>query len=68
LTETQKANNTKKSRTRSRVEHIFGFIEMSVNGMYLCQVGIKRIKSAVGLMNLTYNIFRKIQLNSIVMG
>jgi len=68
LSETQKASNTEKSRTRSRVEHIFGFIEMSMNGMYLCQVGIKRIKSAVGLMNLTYNMFRKIQLDSIAMG
>jgi len=25
-------------------------------------VGIKRIKSVIGLMNLTYNMFRKVQL------
>lgn len=62
LTEEQKTNNTQKSRTRSRVEHIFGFMEMSMNGMYLCQTTIKRINAAVGLMNLTYNMFRKIQL------
>jgi IS5 family transposase len=58
LTQEQKDNNTQKSR----VEHIFGFMEMSMNGMYLCNIGKKRIEAAIGLMNLTYNMFRKIQL------
>ncbi len=62
LTEDQKLSNTQKSRTRSRVEHIFGFMEMSMNGMYLYQRTIKRINAAIGLMNLTYNMFRKVQL------
>jgi transposase, IS5 family len=62
LTETQKESNTEKSRIRSRVEHIFGFMEMSMNEMYLNNIGIKRIKAIIGLMNLTYNMFRKIQL------
>jgi IS5 family transposase len=62
LTQEQKDNNTQKSRTRSRVEHIFGFMEMSMNGMYLCCIGKKRIEACIGLMNLTYNMFRKIQL------
>lgn len=62
LTEEQKSNNTAKSRVRSRVEHIFGFMEMSMNGMYLSQTTFKRINAAIGLMNLTYNMFRKIQL------
>jgi len=65
LTEEQKASNREKSRVRSRVEHIFGFMEMSMNGMYLYNIGIKRITGIVGLMNLTYNMFRKIQLQSI---
>ncbi|MFV0565854.1 MAG: hypothetical protein ACK5NB_08485 [Flavobacteriaceae bacterium] len=47
---------------RSRVEHIFGFMENSMNGMYLYNIGMKRIKAIIGLMNLTYNMFRKIQL------
>jgi IS5 family transposase len=34
LTEEQKANNTEKSRFRSRVEHIFEFMEMLMNEMY----------------------------------
>lgn len=62
LTEEQILTNTEKSRIRSRVEHIFGFMEMSMNGMNLNQIGFKRINAAVGLMNLTYNMFRKIQI------
>ena len=62
LTDEQKANNTVKSRIRSRVEHIFGFMENSMNEMYLYNIGIKRISAIIGLMNLTYNMFRKIQL------
>ena len=62
LTTEQKDNNTEKSRVRSRVEHIFGFMEMSMNGMYLSNIGEKRIKSIIGLMNLTYNMFRKLQI------
>ena len=62
LTEEQKENNRIKSKVRSRVEHIFGFMEMSMNGMYLYNIGIKRITAVVGLMNLTYNMFRKLQL------
>jgi IS5 family transposase len=62
LTEEQKQNNCQKSKTRVRVEHIYAFMEMSMNGMYLYAIGKKRIKALVGLINLTYNMFRKIQL------
>jgi IS5 family transposase len=62
LTEQQKASNREKSRTRSRVEHVFAFMEMSMNWMYLYNIGKKRITAAIGLMNLTYNMFRKVQL------
>jgi hypothetical protein len=78
LTEEQIASNREKSRVRSRVEHIFGFMvaelsrsmEMSMNGMYIHSIGIKRATAIIGLMvtepcrsmNLTYNMFRKIQL------
>ena len=66
LTDGQKANNTEKSRFRSRVEHIFGFMEMSMNGMYIQCIGIRRATGIIGLMNLTYNMFRKIQLDAIM--
>lgn len=64
LNEEQKKSNQQKSKTRARVEHIFGFMEMSMNGMYINSIGIKRAKGNVGLMNLTYNFFRKIQLQA----
>jgi IS5 family transposase len=35
LTEAQKSNNTKKSKTRARVEHVFGFMEQSMNGLMI---------------------------------
>ena len=58
LTEQQKANNTIKSKTRARVEHVFGFMEQSMNGLVLRSVGIKRAKGIIGLINFTYNLFR----------
>lgn len=42
LTEEQKKTNNEKSKIRARVEHVFGFMEKSMNG----------------LINLTYNLFR----------
>jgi transposase, IS5 family len=65
LTEQEKATNREKSRVRSRVEHVFGFMEGSMNGMNLYAIGIKRVEGLVGLMNLTYNMFRKIQIQTI---
>ena len=65
LTQEDKATNKEKSRVRSRVEHIFGFMQGAMNGMNLYAIGIKRIEGLVGLMNLTYNMFRKIQLQTI---
>ena len=62
LTQEQKASNRDKSKVRSRVEHIYGFMEMSMNGMNIQCIGIKRATAIIGLMNLTYNMYRKIQL------
>jgi len=58
LTEEQKASNREKSKVRARVEHVFGFMEQSMNGLYLRSVGMVRAKAIIGLMNLTYNLFR----------
>jgi transposase, IS5 family len=62
LTDEQKVNNKEKSKVRVRVEHIFGFIENSMNGSTIKTIGIKRAKAMIGLMNLTYNLFRKVQV------
>ena len=47
-----------KSKTRARVEHVFGFMEQSMNGLIVRSVGIKRAAGIIGLINLTYNLFR----------
>jgi IS5 family transposase len=58
LTDEQKSNNKEKSKTRARVEHVFGFMEQSMNGLIVKSVGIKRATGIIGLINLTYNLFR----------
>ncbi|MBK5210240.1 MAG: transposase [Flavobacteriaceae bacterium] len=58
LTDEQKKSNTEKSRTRARVEHVFGFMEQSMNGLKLKSIGIVRATGIIGLINLTYNLFR----------
>lgn len=62
LTEKQKASNRMKSKTRVRVEHIFGFIENSMGGSTIRTIGLSRATTQIGLMNLTYNMFRVVQL------
>jgi len=66
LTEEQKANNKEKSRIRARVEHLFGFVETSMNGSFIRTIGIARAKAKIGMMNLTYNICRCTQLKIVV--
>ena len=39
LTEEQKVNNREKSKTRARIEHVFGFMEQSMNGLFLRSIG-----------------------------
>jgi len=66
LTEKQIANNKEKSRTRVRVEHIFGFVENSMKGSFVRTIGLTRAKAKIGMMNLTYNICRCAQLKIVV--
>jgi IS5 family transposase len=63
LTFNQECSNTLKSKIRSRVEHIFGYMTNSMNnGLNLRAIGKKRIDSTIALLNLTYNLFRYEQL------
>ena len=62
LTKRQQQRNRKKSKVRARVEHIFAFMENSMQGVYLYCRSLVRAKVAIGLMNLTYNLFRLTQL------
>lgn len=63
LTEADKRENKKNSRIRCRIEHVFGFMTNSMNGMFLRYRSLIRNKIGIGLMNLTYNLFRLVQLN-----
>jgi len=63
LTKGQQKRNRNKSKWRSGVEHIFGFMTNSMNGMYLHYRSLVRNTAAIGLMNLTYNLFRLLQLH-----
>jgi hypothetical protein len=58
LTEDQKTSNREKSKVRARVEHIFGFVENSMNGSYIRTIGMARAKAKIGMMNIVYNICR----------
>ena len=58
LTDKQKAKNKIKSKTRVRVEHVFGFMEQSMNGLALKSVGIVKATGIINLINITYNLFR----------
>ena len=62
LTKDQQANNRTKSKTRARVEHVFGFMEQSMRGLYIWSIGMARATGIIGLINLTYNILRYEQL------
>lgn len=62
LTETQLRHNRQKSKIRALVEHVFGFMENSMNGIYLRTIGMKRAKCVIGLANLVYNLCRYAQL------
>lgn len=58
LTETDKVINRHIAKVRCRVEHVFGFIEMSMKGSICRAIGKARAKINVTLTNLLYNICR----------
>ena len=62
LTDEQKDKNKKKSKIRARVEHVFGFMTNSMRGCFIRSIGMRRADGNIGLMNLTYNIFRSLQV------
>ena len=62
LTEKQKARNKIKSKTRVRIEHVFGCIVNSFKGNFIRTIGIERAGTVIGMTNLTYNMVRYTQL------
>jgi len=64
LTEEQKSRNHEKSKTRARVEHVFGYITRFMNGITIRTIGLARAKREICGMNLAYNIKRVVFLVS----
>jgi IS5 family transposase len=58
LTEKQKTRNTSLSKTRARVEHVFGFMTMSMGGLWIRCVGFVRAEAQIILKSLAYNMRR----------
>ena len=58
ISKRQDTINKKNSKTRSRVEHVFGFCEQGMNGMFSRAVGLVRNMALNTLTNLVYNMNR----------
>jgi IS5 family transposase len=65
LSDAQKKVNTKKSRIRVRVEHVFGSITNEQGGLYFRVIGLARNAVKIGMMNIVYNMRRFVTLNKI---
>ena len=62
LTDEQKERNRQKSKVRSRVEHVFGFMEQTMGGLVFRRVGMIRAKANIAMTNLVYNMCRLVQI------
>lgn len=58
LTSEQKENNRRKSKIRCRIEHIFGFMSVSMKCLTIRSVGLRRAEFNIGFSNLVYNLCR----------
>lgn len=61
LTQEQKESNRTKSKTRARVEHVFGS-QAQMGGHIVRTIGLLRAEVKIGMMNLVYNMRRLGQL------
>ena len=58
LSERSREANRKKSKTRARAEHVFGWMERRTQGTWMHAVGLMRMSVKIGLRNLAYNLDR----------
>ena len=65
LTDRENKANTRKSKVRARVEHVFGSIKNEQGDLYTRVIGLARTKVKVGMMNVVYNMRRFVTLNRI---
>lgn len=64
LSDQQKQANRTKSKTRAKVEHVFGRWVMQMGGKLVRSIGIVQARTQLGLKNLTYNLVRYTFLTS----
>ena len=64
LNEEQKAANRERSKTRARVEHVFGDLVTSMGGKVVRSIGLARAQTQLGLKNLVYNLKRFVALET----
>ena len=62
LTAIQQGRNHEKSKTRARVEHVFGNMKQRCGEVMVRAVGILRNERDIMMKNLTYNISRAVYL------
>lgn len=58
LNGTQKRVNRARSKTRARVEHVFGMMSMCIRATMSRCIGMARNSSAIAMVNLVYNMIR----------
>ncbi|NEZ64354.1 IS5 family transposase [Leptolyngbyaceae cyanobacterium CCMR0082] len=58
LSEQQIADNRERSKTRAKVEHVFGSMVNEMGGKVVRTIGLARAQTMLGLKNLTYNLKR----------
>ena len=58
LNEAQKAENKRKSQTRSRIEDVFGYMTGTMRGITVRSIGITLAAFNIGLTNLVCNLCR----------
>ena len=63
LTDRDKKVNTRKSKVRVRVEHVFGSITNEQGGLYFNVIGLARTAVKIGMMNVVYNMRRFVALH-----
>ena len=64
LSDEQKAANRERSKTRAKVEHVFGSWVTESGGKLLRTIGLDRAKTNLGLQNLVYNLKRLVFLET----
>ena len=68
LSDEQKAVNRERSKTRAKVEHVFGSWVSASGSKLLRTIGIARAKTNLGLQNLVYNLKRLVFLETRARG